>query len=77
MQENQMKQTQFILSEVAKIANAKPYAITYAITAGHLPDVALRIAGKRIFSTKEVEVVKKYFENRPKTSKQEVNDALE
>lgn len=72
-----MKQTQFILSEVAKIANAKPYAITYAITAGHLPDVALRIAGKRIFSIKEVEVIKRYFENRTTKKNREASNAPE
>lgn len=72
-----MTQTQFILSEVAKIANAKPYAIAYAITAGHLPDVALRIAGKRIFSAKEVEAVKTYFANRIKKDKREATNESE
>ncbi|MBM3995581.1 MAG: hypothetical protein FJ303_15725 [Planctomycetes bacterium] len=61
-----MPQTQFILNEVAKIAGVKPHAITYAITAGHIPEPPLRIAGKRIFSAKEVESIKTYFENRTK-----------
>jgi hypothetical protein len=61
-----MTQTQFILNEVAKVAGVKPYVIAYAISAGHIPEPTLRIAGKRIFSAKEVEAIKKYFENRNK-----------
>ena len=61
-----MPQTQFILSEVAKIATVKSHVVAYAISSGHLPEPCLRIAGKRIFSTKEVEAIKKYFQNRPK-----------
>jgi len=61
-----MKQTQFILNEVAKIVGVKAHVIAYAISSQTLPETKLRIAGKRIFSTKEVEAIKKYFENRNK-----------
>jgi hypothetical protein len=64
-----MKQTQFIMNEVAKILGQKAHVIAYGISAGHLAEPMLRIAGKRIFSTKEVEAIKKYFENRTKKSK--------
>lgn len=60
-----MPQTQFILSEVAKIVGVKPHVVAYGIVAGNIPEPCLRIAGKRIFSTKEVEAIKKYFANRP------------
>lgn len=66
-----MPQTQFILNEVAKIAGVKPHAITYALSVQHLQEPKLRIAGKRIFSTSEVEAIKKYFAHRPKTDKRE------
>lgn len=61
-----MPQTQFILNEVAKIVGVKSHVVAYAISSGHLPEPCLRIAGKRIFSTKEVEAIKRYFQNRPK-----------
>ncbi len=60
-----MKQTQFILNEVAKIVGIKAHVIAYAISAGHLPEPKLRIFGKRVFSAKEVQAIKKYFANRP------------
>ncbi len=61
-----MPQTQFILSEVAKIVGVKAHVVAYAISSGNLPEPCLRIAGKRIFSTKEVEAIKKHFASRPK-----------
>ncbi len=64
-----MTKNQFILSEVAKIAGVKAHVVAYAISSGSLPEPCLRIAGKRIFSTKEVEAIKKYFANR--TTKEE------
>jgi len=72
-----MPQTQFILNEVAKIAGVKSHVVAYAISSGHLPEPCLRIAGKRIFSTKEVEQIKKYFSNRNKKDKREATDAPE
>ena len=59
-----MKQTQFILNEVAKIVGVKAHVIAYAISSQTLPEPKLRIAGKRVFSAKEVEAIKTYFENR-------------
>jgi hypothetical protein len=65
------------MNEVAKIVGQKAHVIAYGISAGHLPEPCLRIAGKRIFSTKEVEAIKKYFENRTKKNKREANNAHE
>jgi hypothetical protein len=59
-----MKQQQMILNEVAKLVGVQPYRITYGISTGKLPEPKLRIVGKRIFSTKEVEQVRKYFESK-------------
>lgn len=61
-----MKQTQFILNEVAKIVGVKAHVIAYAISSQTLPEPRLRIAGKRVFSAKEVENIKTYFEKRNK-----------
>lgn len=61
-----MPQTQFILSEVARIVGVKAHVIAYAISSQNLPEPKLRIAGKRIFSTSEVEAIKTYFAHRPK-----------
>ena len=72
-----MPQTQFILSEVAKIAGVKPHVVAYGIAAGNISESKLRIAGKRIFSTKEVEAIKKYFANRQKNEKREATHAPE
>lgn len=66
-----MKQTQFILNEVARIVGVKAHVIAYAISAGHIPEPALRIAGKRVFSAKEVENIKTYFEIRNKKESHE------
>lgn len=70
-----MTKNQFILSEVAKIVGQKAHVIAYGISAGHLSEPCLRIAGKRIFSTKEVEAIKKYFANRPKKDTREATNA--
>ena len=72
-----MTKNQFILSEVAKIAGVKSHVVVYAISAGNIPEPCLRIAGKRIFSTKDVEAIKKYFENRPEKNKREATNAHE
>lgn len=72
-----MTQKQFILNEVAKIVGVKAHVIAYGISAGHLPEPKLRIAGKRIFSAKEVEAIRKYFENRTKKEKREASNAHE
>lgn len=69
-----MKQTQFILNEVAKIVGIKAHVIAYAISAGHLPEPKLRIFGKRVFSANEVQAVRKYFESRTKKKKQEATN---
>jgi hypothetical protein len=61
-----MKQTQFILNEVAKIVGVKAHVIAYAISSQTLPEPKLRIAGKRVFSAKEVDNIKTYFNNRNK-----------
>jgi hypothetical protein len=69
-----MPQTQFILSQVARIVNQKAHVVAYAISAGNLPEPKLRIAGKRIFSAQEVEAITKYFQNRQKKDKQEATN---
>lgn len=69
-----MPQTQFILNEVAKLAGVKSHVVAYAISSGHLPEPCLRIAGKRIFSTKEVGAIKKYFANKPQKNKREATN---
>lgn len=61
-----MTQKQFIMNEVAKIVGVKAHVIAYAISSQTLPEPKLRIAGKRVFSAKEVENIKTYFENRNK-----------
>lgn len=72
-----MPQTQFILSQVARIVNQKAHVVAYAISAGNLPEPKLRIAGKRIFSAQEVEAIKRYFQNRPKNENREATNAPE
>ena len=69
-----MPQLQFILNEVAKLAGVKSHVVAYAISSQNLPEPKLRIAGKRIFSTKEVEAIKKYFANRPQKDKREATN---
>ena len=72
-----MTKSQYILSEVAKIVGAKSHVVAYAISSGHLPEPSLRIAGKRVFSTSEVEAIKTYFQNRPRKKSREATDAPE
>lgn len=60
-----MKQKHFLLNEVAKQAGCRPYQIAYRITTGVFPEPALRINNKRVFTAKDVEQIRAYFEKNP------------
>jgi DNA-binding transcriptional MerR regulator len=46
--------TYFLLGDVARILRCQPYQIVYLLTTGKVPEPALRIGNKRIFTLADV-----------------------
>lgn len=55
------KNEQLILSDVARLLNKKPYQIVYSIVSGQVPDVKLRLGGKRIFRPGDIQNLRRHF----------------
>jgi len=60
-----MNKNYFLLNEVAKQVGCRPYQIAYRITTGVFPEPALRINNKRVFTAKDVEQIRAYFQKNP------------
>lgn len=54
-----MKQTYFLLSEVARLVGKKPHQLAYMLTNRVVEEPELRIGGKRAFSPEEVERIQR------------------
>ena len=64
-----------LLGEVAKILGVKPYQLSYAVSIGLLPEPALRIAGHRVFDSKDdLPRIQKYFAAKKSAAKKEDNE---
>jgi DNA-binding transcriptional MerR regulator len=71
-----MPNTNYSLSEVAKLLGKMPYQITYLITTGKIPEVQ-RFAGRRQFSTSDVRRLRRHFAkqtNKETNEIQKTND---
>ncbi len=68
-----MPQTNYSLSEVAKLLGKMPYQITYAITTCRIPDVQ-RFAGRRVFSESDVRRLRRYFATRTNKETNEIQE---
>ena len=66
-----MKQ-HYLLGEVSKALGRKPYHVTHVLTTGKVPEPALRIANKRLFTVEDVERLARYFRVSPDWSAVEV-----
>jgi hypothetical protein len=58
----------FILGEVARVLKRKPHQIIYPLVTGKIPEPQTRIAGKRLFTTEDVERLGHHFRVRPNWS---------
>jgi DNA-binding transcriptional MerR regulator len=68
-----MPQTNYSLSEVAKLLGKMPYQITYAITTGRISDVQ-RFAGRRQFSESDVRRLRRYFATKTNKETHEIQE---
>lgn len=59
-----MQKEHFLLSEVAREVQRKPYQITYLISTGLIEEPELRIANKRLFTKQDIERIKHVFQGR-------------
>lgn len=59
-----MHQKYILLGEVARLVGQKPYKITYLLTTGAIPEPAIRVGNKRLFTADDVERVRRAFEER-------------
>ncbi len=66
-----MKQ-HYLLGEVSKALGRKPYHVTHVLTTGKVPEPALRIANKRLFTVEDVERLARHFRVNPNWSAVEV-----
>jgi hypothetical protein len=62
----------FLLGEVSKVLGRKPYHVTHVLTTGKVPEPALRIGNKRLFTAEDVERLAQHFRVSPNWSAVEV-----
>lgn len=53
-----MDEDQFLLSQAARLAGIKHYQLAYLLTTGVIEEPRVRIGGRRVFSTAEVERIR-------------------
>ena len=59
-----MKQ-HYLLGEVSRALGRKPYHVTHVLTTGKVPEPALRIGNKRLFTAEDVERLARHFRVSP------------
>jgi DNA-binding transcriptional MerR regulator len=47
-----------LLSDVARLVPCKPYQIVYLLTSGQVPEPALRLGGRRLFTEEDVDRIR-------------------
>jgi hypothetical protein len=55
----------YLLGEVSRALGRKPYHVTHVLTTGKVPEPALRIANKRLFTAEDVERLARHFRVSP------------
>ena len=55
----------YLLGEVSRALGRKPYHVTHVLTTGKVPEPALRIANKRLFTAEDVERLARIFRVSP------------
>jgi DNA-binding transcriptional MerR regulator len=61
-------ETMFSMREVATAVGVKTHQIAYAHLEGYLPEVQ-RVLGHRVYTETDLEMVRTYFQTRPKTGR--------
>jgi len=56
----------FLLGDVARILDRKPYQVVHLLTTGKIPEPEQRIANKRLFSAEDVTRLARHFKVTPK-----------
>lgn len=56
-----MNQKHYLLKDVAKRLDVKPYQIAYALSVGLVPEPMLRISNKRIFQAGDIDRLAAHF----------------
>jgi len=56
---------QFLLGEVARVLGRKPHHVTHALVSGQVPEPAMRIANRRMFSRDDVTRLARHFKTTP------------
>jgi hypothetical protein len=51
----------YLLSEVAHLLHKRPYQVSYVLSAGIVPDVDLRLGGRRLFKFEDVQRLARHF----------------
>jgi DNA-binding transcriptional MerR regulator len=52
---------QMSLKDVAALLGVKAYRVEYLLAHGLVPEPQLRISGRRVFSTRDLETLRKHF----------------
>lgn len=65
----------YILGDVARLLGIKAHRIVYAVTSGHLPEPALRVGHKRVFTAEDLERIARHFHVVPRWKKHQEEHA--
>jgi DNA-binding transcriptional MerR regulator len=52
------------LKDVAAALNVKAYRVEYLLAHGLVPEPKLRISGRRVFTTRDLETLRKHFSSK-------------
>ena len=67
-----MNDTQWLLlGEVARLVQCRPHQLVYLITSGKVPEPALRLGNRRVFSREDVGRIRAALQTRTKKEKHE------
>ena len=56
-----MYKRHYLLKDVARLLQVKPYQIAYALSVGLVEEPELRISNKRVFQAEDIERLAKHF----------------
>lgn len=64
-----MEDEHHLLTATAKLVGIKSYQLAYLLTAGIVDEPKLRIGGRRVFTTQEIERIREIVAQRRKEAK--------
>jgi len=56
-----MSQEMYLLKDVAQKLGKRPHQIVYALTSGQVPEVRLKVAGRRLFQPADIRRLARFF----------------